>query len=58
MDYVAGYTVTNDVSCRKWQRDPKFAGGVPQWCFSKGFDKYAPFGPAIVSSKVRFYIQK
>ncbi|KAI9497288.1 degradation of aromatic compounds [Zychaea mexicana] len=51
-EYVAGYTVANDVSCRKWQRDPKYAGGVPQWCFSKGFDKFAPIGPAIVSQKV------
>ncbi|ORY98697.1 hypothetical protein BCR43DRAFT_543671 [Syncephalastrum racemosum] len=51
-EYVAGYTVANDVSNRKWQRDPKYAGGVPQWCFSKGFDKYGPIGPAIVSNKV------
>ncbi|KAJ8654642.1 hypothetical protein O0I10_009693 [Lichtheimia ornata] len=51
-EYIAGYTTCNDVSNRQWQRDPKFAGGVPQWCFSKGFDKYAPFGPAIVSNKV------
>ncbi|KAI8144075.1 hypothetical protein BJV82DRAFT_537349 [Fennellomyces sp. T-0311] len=51
-EYVAGYTVANDVSNRKWQRDPKYAGGVPQWCFSKGFDKFAPIGPAIVSQKL------
>lgn len=35
LDYVAGYTVGNDVSSRKWQREPSRAGGVPQWCFSK-----------------------
>jgi 2-keto-4-pentenoate hydratase/2-oxohepta-3-ene-1,7-dioic acid hydratase in catechol pathway len=35
-----------------WQRDPKYAGNVPQWCFSKGFDKFAPIGPMIVSPSV------
>jgi 2-keto-4-pentenoate hydratase/2-oxohepta-3-ene-1,7-dioic acid hydratase in catechol pathway len=49
LSFVAGYTAGNDVSARKWQRDPKFAGGVPQWCFSKSFDKYAPLGPVVVS---------
>lgn len=52
LEYIAGYTVGNDVSARLWQRDPKFAGNVPQWCFSKGFDKFAPVGPMIVSPKV------
>lgn len=52
LDYVAGYCASNDVSARKWQRDPAYAGGVPQWCFSKGFDKYAPLGPMLVSPKV------
>lgn len=52
LEYIAGYCSSNDVSCRKWQRDPAFAGGVPQWCFSKGFDKYAPLGPVLVSPKV------
>ncbi|KAF5024136.1 hypothetical protein F66182_3770 [Fusarium sp. NRRL 66182] len=52
LEYVAGYTVANDVSARTWQRDPKYAGEVPQWCFSKGFDSFAPLGPAIVSPKV------
>jgi hypothetical protein len=36
-----------------WQKDPNYAGGLPQWCFSKGFDKFAPIGPCIVSNKVR-----
>ena len=49
LQYVAGYMVSNDVSARKWQRDPAYAGSVPQWCFSKGFDKWAPLGPIIVS---------
>ena len=43
---------SNDVSARKWQRDPAFAGSVPQWGFSKGFDKWAPVGPMIVSPSV------
>ncbi|KIW31492.1 uncharacterized protein PV07_03136 [Cladophialophora immunda] len=50
--YVAGYVVSNDVSARKWQRDPAYAGGVPQWCFSKGFDKWAPVGAVLVSPRV------
>lgn len=52
LSYVAGYVVSNDVSARAWQRDPKKAGGVPQWCFSKGFDKFAPIGPLLVSPAV------
>lgn len=52
LDYVAGYTVANDVSCRDWQMDKSKAGGVPQWSFSKSFDKYAPLGPAVVSTSV------
>lgn len=52
LDYVAGYTVGNDVSCRDWQTEKEKAGFQPQWCFSKSFDKYAPLGPAIVSTKL------
>lgn len=52
LEYVTGYVASNDVSARTWQRDPAYAGGVPQWCFSKGFDKYAPLGPMIVSPKL------
>ena len=52
LDCVAGYTVGNDLSARKWQRDPAYAGVVPQWCFSKGFDQYAPLGPCLVSASV------
>ncbi|CAM1506025.1 Fc.00g056660.m01.CDS01 [Cosmosporella sp. VM-42] len=52
LDFVAGYMVSNDVSARKWQRDPKFAGGVPQWCFSKGFDKFCVLGPMLVSPRL------
>ncbi|KAK4647009.1 uncharacterized protein QC761_121770 [Podospora bellae-mahoneyi] len=52
LEHIAGFVVANDVSARKWQRDPAFAGGVPQWCFSKGFDKFAPVGPLLVSPKI------
>lgn len=52
LGHVAGYCTSNDVSNRSWQRDPAKAGGVPQWCFSKGFDKFAPLGPMIVSPSV------
>lgn len=38
LDYVAGYTCGNDISSRKHQRDPQFAGKIRQWGFSKGFD--------------------
>lgn len=50
LSYVAAYTSGNDVSSRKLQRDPAYAGVVPQWGFSKGFDKYAPLGPVLVRS--------
>ncbi|PIB02978.1 Fumarylacetoacetate hydrolase domain-containing protein 2 [Cercospora beticola] len=52
LDYVAGYTSGNDISCRDWQMEKSKAGMMPQWCFSKSFDKYAPLGPAIVSTSV------
>lgn len=47
--HILGYVAANDVSARAWQRDPAKAGGVPQWCFSKGFDKFAPLSPVLVS---------
>lgn len=52
LDYVAGYTVGNDVSARDWQREAGKAGPVPQWGFSKSFDKYAPLGPCLVQQEV------
>ena len=52
LDYVAGYTSGNDVSCRDWQMEKEKAGMMPQWSFSKSFDNYAPLGPAIVSSRL------
>ncbi|KAF1991458.1 hypothetical protein K402DRAFT_322670 [Aulographum hederae CBS 113979] len=48
---IAAYTCGNDVSSRKYQRNPELAGGVPQWGFSKGFDGYAPLGPCLLSAE-------
>ena len=50
LDYVAAYVVGNDISSRKLQLDAAFAGNVPQWGFSKGFDTFAPLGPALLAS--------
>ena len=45
MEYVAGYTIGNDVSARDWQlRKP---GG--QWILGKSFATFAPIGPTIVT---------
>ena len=52
LDYVAGYVAGNDISCRDWQLEKDKAGAMQQWCFSKSFDRYAPLGPAIVSTRV------
>ncbi|KAK4905076.1 hypothetical protein LTR49_025569 [Elasticomyces elasticus] len=52
LDYVAAYVVGNDISSRKLQRDPAYAGTVPQWGFSKGFDTFAPMGPCLVAKRL------
>ncbi|KAK4543238.1 hypothetical protein LTR36_005788 [Oleoguttula mirabilis] len=52
LEYVAGYVSSNDVSCRDWQMEKDKAGMMPQWSFSKSFDKYAPLGPCITSTKL------
>ncbi|KAF2212810.1 hypothetical protein CERZMDRAFT_40826 [Cercospora zeae-maydis SCOH1-5] len=52
LSYVAAYTAGNDISTRKLQRDPKIAGPVPQWGFSKGFDTFGPLGPVLVNSRL------
>jgi len=48
LDYVLGYTCSNDVSARKWQINR----GGGQWNFGKGFDTFCPLGPVITSSSV------
>jgi 2-keto-4-pentenoate hydratase/2-oxohepta-3-ene-1,7-dioic acid hydratase in catechol pathway len=40
---VGGYTITNDVSVRDWQRK------TPQWTLGKSFDTHGPLGPWIVT---------
>ncbi|KAI1496464.1 fumarylacetoacetate hydrolase [Biscogniauxia marginata] len=45
LDYVLGYTCSNDVTARKHQ----FNGA--QWGFGKGFDGFAPIGPCLVSTR-------
>jgi 2-keto-4-pentenoate hydratase/2-oxohepta-3-ene-1,7-dioic acid hydratase in catechol pathway len=52
LSYVAAYTCGNDISARKLQREAAFAGRIPQWGFSKGFDTFAPLGPCLISSKL------
>jgi 2-keto-4-pentenoate hydratase/2-oxohepta-3-ene-1,7-dioic acid hydratase in catechol pathway len=46
LDYVAGYTIGNDVSARDWQlrKDGK------QWMAGKTFDTFAPTGPELVTA--------
>jgi acylpyruvate hydrolase len=43
LEYVAGYTVANDVSARDWQ------GVRGQHFIGKSFDSFAPLGPALVT---------
>jgi len=45
LDYVAGYTVLNDVSARDYQREKP--GG--QWTLAKSFDTFCPMGPWLVT---------
>ncbi|KAK4937748.1 hypothetical protein LTR10_021693 [Elasticomyces elasticus] len=52
ISHIAGFASSNDVSARTWQRDPAYAGGVPQWSFAKSFDTFAPIGPMLVSPSV------
>lgn len=46
MQCVFGYTAGHDVSARDWQKGRP--GG--QWLLGKGFDTFAPIGPAIVTA--------
>ncbi len=45
LDYVLGYTVSNDISARRWQ----IQGGGGQWCRGKGFDTFCPLGPSLLT---------
>ncbi|KAK5690992.1 hypothetical protein LTS12_028778 [Elasticomyces elasticus] len=46
LDYVLGYTASNDVSARSLQM------ATSQWSFSKGLDGSCPIGPVLVSQAV------
>ena len=43
LDYVAGYTIGNDISVRDWQFH------APTWVMGKGFDTHGPIGPWLVT---------
>jgi 2,4-didehydro-3-deoxy-L-rhamnonate hydrolase len=45
LDYVAGYTILNDVTARDLQRTEK------QWVRAKGLDTFAPCGPWLVTKE-------
>jgi acylpyruvate hydrolase len=43
LEYVAGYTIFNDVSARDYQKR------TTQWMIGKSFDTFGPMGPALVT---------
>lgn len=45
LDFVLGYTIGNDISARRWQKE----GGGGQWVRGKSFDTFCPLGPALVT---------
>ncbi|KAL6707049.1 hypothetical protein ACN47E_004801 [Coniothyrium glycines] len=49
-DVVFGYAIGNDVSARNYQLPASKSGG--QFGYAKSFDKFAPIGPCIASTKV------
>jgi 2-keto-4-pentenoate hydratase/2-oxohepta-3-ene-1,7-dioic acid hydratase in catechol pathway len=48
-DYILGYTIGNDLSCRLYQINRYSAG---QFFFAKAFDKFAPIGPTLISPEI------
>lgn len=48
-NFILGYTVGNDLSCRLFQL-PKNCGG--QFFFAKAFDRFAPIGPTLISPEL------
>jgi 2-keto-4-pentenoate hydratase/2-oxohepta-3-ene-1,7-dioic acid hydratase in catechol pathway len=44
LDYVAGYSIFNDVSARDYQKR------TTQWMIGKSFDTFGPLGPALVTT--------
>ncbi|WP_313807864.1 fumarylacetoacetate hydrolase family protein [Sphingobium sp.] len=54
MNYVAGYTIVNDLSARDFVARPNIAPDSPfryDWLAAKGFDHSCPMGPWIVPSR-------
>lgn len=50
LDYVAGYTILNDITARDLQTVPVGEGGYLDWFSSKALEKSTPVGPHIVSA--------
>ena len=46
LDCVLGYTCSNDISARRWQKH----GGAGQWVRGKSFDAFCPLGPVLVTA--------
>jgi acylpyruvate hydrolase len=44
LEFVAGYTIFNDVSARDYQKR------TSQWMIGKSFDTFGPMGPALVTT--------
>lgn len=44
LDFIAGYLVMNDVTCRDWQRR------TAQWTLGKSFDTHGPMGPWLTTA--------
>lgn len=48
LEYVAGYTVANDISARDWQRSERSRGRSP--VMGKSFPTFCPMGPWLVTT--------
>ena len=48
LDYVAGYTIVNDVSARDIIQRPDWPNFASDWLVSKNFDTATPIGPYMV----------
>ncbi|OJJ36345.1 hypothetical protein ASPWEDRAFT_37912 [Aspergillus wentii DTO 134E9] len=48
-EYILGYTVGNDLSCRMFQLQQNSGG---QFFFAKAFDNFAPIGPTLISPEL------
>jgi 2-keto-4-pentenoate hydratase/2-oxohepta-3-ene-1,7-dioic acid hydratase in catechol pathway len=48
-DYILGYTIGNDLTCRMFQLPGNMSG---QFFFAKAFDHFAPIGPVLISPKL------